>query len=415
MNRHTHKSALLRAGLFGALLLFANSGVEGSAQARPGNSSSSRPSYRSPRSDSSPGDYQPGDDSVHRPAIPTAPSTPLSSSSSKYSSEHYVGLDAEPEFAEPEQHYRCPSLPTIGEGVHVDLAAIKDGDLDTIVDQLRRTDLQDGAISCGPPPKHVHVMMLASDSATETLAEGTIGDSLIEVDDLASPDVPEKLLAYLRDPAAKSELNILVGHIEEQDGASYIVNRSAGGRMLWRMDLAGLADLARQERVPLLILGCGAAQRGVGISGAAHDIRTLDAIERLSLAVTKNSYMEFLESLASKDFNVIIEKGFIEALPTEKRPQPDVAQVEGTFERKPRTRRYVYIGQDETGGPEEEQPGAEGAPSSAATLSKARWVLVVPVVEGSDPMYWLLLTATALGGIGTVAYLRSRRWRRRKL
>jgi hypothetical protein len=159
-------------------------------------------------------------------------------------------------------------------------------------------------------PSEVQIASLFIDSATEAVLTKNKalksarlagdGKALRSISDL------EKLFA-----SARSKTLILLGHVE---GSDYVI-RDAANKEQFRTSIESIRNLAKQESVSLVDIGCEttkaiqSASLGVGISTKYNSVEAVKAISR-AMKTSKN-FAEFMEGISSKGLKIVVDESFV--------------------------------------------------------------------------------------------------------
>lgn len=167
------------------------------------------------------------------------------------------------------------------------------------------------ALMSKPFPLEVGVLSLVRDAATQkavlqssNLAKAYIGDVRNPPASLAQI---ESAFASVRGKAV-----VLVSDV---NGENFVVHHATGSAT--SIPVKAVRDLAAKYHIELIDLGCETASnlenRGIGIPTTFN---TVDAMKALDIAFSQSiDYADFFQTLASRHFKVVIDRGFTQGWP----------------------------------------------------------------------------------------------------
>ncbi len=139
------------------------------------------------------------------------------------------------------------------------------------------------------------LLSLVNNSETlKALTSSNLRGNLLDFGLSATPSKAEDLKALLFQQ--RGHLVALLGHLE--DGAFVTIDER--GEELLNVSVATLEQWAAEGGLRLLLLGCNSAKSSTGV-GVSGKFNSLDAIERLTVAVSAANFADFLIRLCCKE------------------------------------------------------------------------------------------------------------------
>jgi hypothetical protein len=165
-----------------------------------------------------------------------------------------------------------------------------------------------------PPQGDVGVLSLVRDTATQKAVQQSSTLARAYIGDVSSP--PTGLSQI--ESAFASAWGKTVVLVSQVDGENFVVRHSTGSATS-SIPVKAVRDLAAKYQIQLIDVGCETARKP-GLEkpsiGVATTFNTVDAMKALDIAISQSiDYADFFQALASKQFKVVIDRGFTQGWP----------------------------------------------------------------------------------------------------
>jgi hypothetical protein len=164
------------------------------------------------------------------------------------------------------------------------------------------------------PQTEVRLLSLVRDAATQKAVHQSSTLTRAYIGDFKSPpaDLSQIKSAFA---SAQGKTVVLVSQV---DGANFVVRHSAGSATS-SIPVKAVRDLAAKYQIQLIDLGCETPRKSSLEDpriGVATTFNTVDAMKALDIAISQSTdYADFFQALASRQFKVVIDRGFTQGWP----------------------------------------------------------------------------------------------------
>jgi hypothetical protein len=145
-------------------------------------------------------------------------------------------------------------------------------------------------------PRGVKFTSLIADTAVEAAIKRSDTAKVWEKSDITTGD---GLKEFFR--RNKCRVVILLGHVEGED----FVSADAKGKVGLKVSLSRVDRMPEEAGCDAVLLGCSSARAGTPV-GVDKPFNPVEAVQRLSKALSAKTYSEFVRTLANRDMGLVL-------------------------------------------------------------------------------------------------------------